>query len=75
MTTTPHVLDDHRLVHKVNQIALFFEPYPREKAIECVVDHLQKYWTPAMRQQLVAFAASDHDRQLHTLVHEAATRL
>jgi hypothetical protein len=34
MTNTPQVLDDHRLVHKVNQIALFFEPYPREAAIE-----------------------------------------
>ena len=75
MTTTPRVLDDHRLVHKANQIALFFEPYPRETAIEGVVDHLKKFWTPAMRQQLVAFAASDHDRQLHTLVHEATARL
>lgn len=75
MTTTPRVLDDHRLVHKVNQIALFFEPYPRETAVEGVVDHLKKYWTPAMRQQLVAFAASERAGQLHALVHEAATRL
>lgn len=75
MTTTPQVLDDHRLVHKVNQIALFFEPYPHDQAVEGIVDHLKKFWTPAMRRQLVAFAASDHDGQLHALIHEAATRL
>jgi formate dehydrogenase subunit delta len=75
MTTTPSVLDDHRLVHKVNQIALFFEPYPRETAMEGVVDHLKKYWTPAMRQQLVTFAASEHAGQLHSLVQAAAARL
>jgi formate dehydrogenase subunit delta len=75
MTNTPQVLDDHRLVHKVNQIALFFEPYPREAAIEGVVDHLKKFWTPTMRQQLVEFAATEQDGQLHTLVHEAAARL
>ncbi|QKK03489.1 MAG: formate dehydrogenase subunit delta [Pseudomonadota bacterium] len=75
MTPTTKLLDDDRLVHKVNQIALFFEPYPHTQAVEGVADHLKKFWPPAMRGQLIEFAGTDEAVQLHALVREAVTRL
>ena len=63
-----------RLVHTANQIALFFEAYPRESAEAGVLEHLQKFWTPAMLRQLVDYAAAD-GQGLHTLVAAAATKL
>lgn len=76
MSTTVRILDDDRLVHKVNQIACFHEPYPHDQAVAGVVEHLKSFWTPAMRQQLAAFAHAhpDSDR-LHRLAREAALLL
>ena len=43
------------MVHKVNQIALYFSSYPRDEAIAGVADHLKKFWEPRMRRQLIAY--------------------
>lgn len=75
MNQQQRMMDDGRLVHKVNQIALFHEPYPPEAAVAGVAEHLRKFWTPTMRAQLQEFAASDAGQELHPLIHKALTRL
>ncbi len=76
MSQPRRMMDDGRLVHKVNQIALFHEPYPPEAAVAGVAEHLRKFWTPAMRKQLQDFAAAPSARQqLHPLIRKALTHL
>jgi len=41
------------LVRMVNQIAQFFEAYPEVEAIAGVKEHLQKFWDPSMRNELL----------------------
>jgi formate dehydrogenase subunit delta len=45
---------DHML-HDANQIALFFESYPREEAIAGIADHLKKFWAPRMRREIAEY--------------------
>ena len=49
------------LIRMANQIARFFEPYPEEEAVAGVADHLKKFWTPAMRAQLISYTRSTRD--------------
>ncbi len=62
------------MVHKVNQIALFFGSYPHEEAVEGIADHLRKFWEPRMRRQLIQYT-QDGGANLHALVPEAVGRL
>jgi len=63
-----------RLVHSANQIALFFAAYPRERGEAGVREHLEKFWTPAMRRELAAQVAAG-GAGLHELVKAAAGRM
>jgi formate dehydrogenase subunit delta len=67
-------MESEHMVHMANQIALFFAPYPREEAVSGVADHLQKFWEPRMRKQIVAYVA-DGGAGLHELALEAVKRL
>ena len=40
-----------------NQIAQFFNSYPREEAVAGVTDHLKKFWEKRMLRQLHAYVA------------------
>jgi len=62
------------MVHRANQIALFFAAYPHEEAVAGVADHLQRFWEPRMRRQLLQFI-NEGGAGLHALVPEAAGRL
>jgi formate dehydrogenase subunit delta len=62
------------MVHKANQIALFWAPYPREEAVAGVANHLRMFWEPRMRRQLVAYVETG-GAGLHELVPEAVRRL
>ncbi len=62
------------MVHKANQIALFFASYPRKEAVAGVADHLQKFWEPRMRKQIIEYVR-DGGPGLHELVPEAVSRL
>jgi formate dehydrogenase subunit delta len=54
-------MSDGDLVRMANQIAHFFAPYPDADAIDGVRDHLEKFWTRAMRVELQQRSArSDH---------------
>ena len=67
--------DNHRMIHKANQIASFFEAYPHEKAVDGVADHIMKFWTPPMREQLKDYIARENGKDLHELVTEAAHKI
>lgn len=59
-----------------NQIAQYFAAYPDDEAVEGVRDHLEKFWDPHMRRDLLALAAddahaSDGPLALHPLVRRA----
>jgi formate dehydrogenase subunit delta len=62
------------MVHKANQIALFFASYPHDEAVEGVANHLRSFWEPRMRRQIVAYVEADGPG-LHELVPEAVKRL
>lgn len=62
------------MVHMANQIALFFQPYPHEEAVAGVANHLQKFWEPRMRKQIVAYV-SGGGAGLSDLALEAVKRI
>ena len=65
------------LVRMANQIAQFFSAYPQEDAIEGIRDHLQKFWPPSMRKELLAIAGGlvPTEVELHPLVLRTAAHL
>jgi formate dehydrogenase subunit delta len=65
------------VIRMANQIAQFFAVYPEEDAVDGVRDHLEKFWPPAMRKELIAVAdgLQPADGELHPLAHRAVARL
>jgi formate dehydrogenase subunit delta len=50
-----------KLVRMANQIAAFFRSYPQDEAVAGIHKHIVAFWTPRMREQLVAYCAeADH---------------
>ena len=48
-------MDVHRLVAMANDIASYFASEPdRESGVDGVANHLEKFWDPRMRRQLIA---------------------
>ena len=62
------------MVHNANQIALYFQSFPREEAIEGVLDHIMKFWERRMKDQLLDYVAKG-GAGLHDLVLEAVKRI
>ncbi len=62
------------LVRGVNQIAQFFNAYPETEAVAGVKDHLQKFWDPAMRKELLD-ARQVLAQRLHPLACAALDQL
>ncbi len=60
------------LIGMVNQIAQFFESYPKPDGIAEIAKHLQNFWDPKMRHQILASTA---DGDLHPLAREALKRV
>ncbi len=57
-----------KLVRMVNQIAANFDYGPdKAKAVAGVVDHLRRFWSPLMREEIV-----DHDDQGEVKLSEVA---
>ena len=62
------------LIKMANQIALYFASEPdRELAVKGVQQHLQSFWTPAMRIELMAWQVEHRGAELHPLVQAALT--
>jgi formate dehydrogenase subunit delta len=54
-TSLDHSSDTLRkLVYMANQIGTFFVTQSDEQAIPGIADHLQKFWDPRMRAQILA---------------------
>ncbi len=62
------------MVHNANQIALYFASFPREEAIEGVLDHIQKFWERRMKDQLIDYIGKG-GKGLHELVLEAVKKM
>ena len=67
-------MESDRMVHRANQIALYFAVYPHDEAVAGVLDHLKKFWERRMRDQIIAYVA-DGGQGLHELALEAVKRL
>lgn len=62
----------HHLVTMANQIATFFASYPdQEEARTEIASHLQRFWAPPMRHQLLQHIAQEQGEGLSPLVLEA----
>ncbi|WP_233234956.1 formate dehydrogenase subunit delta [Bordetella sp. LUAb4] len=49
-------MDPHNLIRMANRIGDFFEAMPdRPEAIEGIASHIQKFWEPRMRNELLAY--------------------
>lgn len=62
------------MIHRANQIALFFASYPHDEAVAGVTNHLKRYWERRMRAQIIDYVAQG-GQGLHQLALEAVRRL
>lgn len=62
-------MDIDKLVHMANRIAEFFEAMPDPaEARDGVAQHLQRYWEPGMRRELLAHVQANQGVGLRPLV-------
>jgi formate dehydrogenase subunit delta len=59
-----------KLIYMANQIATFFQSQPSDVAKRGFAEHINKFWDPRMRDQLLQLIADGHP-DLNPLVHEA----
>ena len=59
------------LVRMANQIAAYFEPYPKSEALDGIAKHIHAFWDPRMRNALKAYIDKGGDG-LSPLFLEAA---
>lgn len=59
----------HHLVTMANQIGTFFDSYPdQQEASAEIASHLQRFWAPPMRRQLLEHVAQQAGEGLHAPV-------
>ncbi|RME14264.1 MAG: formate dehydrogenase [Alphaproteobacteria bacterium] len=51
-------MSPEKMVHMANQIAAFFNSQPRIDAAEGVAGHINDFWEPRMRRQLIDYVAA-----------------
>ena len=69
-------MNAERLVAMANDIANFFAAEPdREIAIEGIRNHLQRFWEPRMRRQIIAHMQAYGSSDLSSLAAAAVARL
>lgn len=62
------------LIKMANQIAQYFANEPdQQQAVLSVRNHLQMFWTPGMRKELLAWQTEHHGAELHPLVQTAVS--
>jgi formate dehydrogenase subunit delta len=61
-----------KLAYMANQIGKFFAHQPRDKAVAAIADHIQKFWDPRMRSEILAHL---NTVQLDPSVREAVESL
>ncbi|MCZ7594883.1 MAG: formate dehydrogenase subunit delta [Hyphomicrobium sp.] len=45
-------MENRDIVRMANQIAAYFEAYPRTEALDGIANHIRNFWSPRMRKQL-----------------------
>jgi formate dehydrogenase subunit delta len=69
-------MDVAKLLKMANQVGTFFEAYPDQAAAaDETAAHLRRFWTPAMRSQLLECLEVTRGEGASPLVLEAARRL
>lgn len=67
-------MSNDNLIKMANQIAQYFASQPdQEQAVLSVRNHLQMFWAPSMRKELLALQTEHHGENLHPLVQAAVT--
>jgi formate dehydrogenase subunit delta len=62
-------MDIHNLVSMANRIGQFFESFSdRDEALEGISNHIQKFWEPRMRRELLAHAEGEAHGSLSPIV-------
>ena len=65
-------MDTVNLVRMANRIGDFFEAMPeRDEALEGIAQHIQKFWEPRMRRQLLAAIDAGETAGLQDIVRSA----
>lgn len=67
-------MEEHVMLHKANQITLFFAAYPHDEAVAGVLDHLKRFWEPRMRAQIIDYVNRGGEG-LHPIAVEAVKQL
>ena len=52
---------ENRLVKMANQMAGYFKVFPEAQAVAGLADHINKFWDPRMRREILALAAAGGD--------------
>jgi formate dehydrogenase subunit delta len=50
-------MDNRDMIRMANQIAAYFEAYPRAEAVSGIAGHIKNFWDPRMRKQLDEYIA------------------
>ena len=62
------------LIKMANQIAQYFATQPdQEQAVLSVRNHLQMFWAPSMRKELLVWQTEHKGADLHPLVQAAVS--
>ncbi len=48
-------MENRDMVRMANQIAAFFEAYPRQEALDGIAKHIRLFWDPRMRAKLIEY--------------------
>ncbi len=65
-------MDTENLLTMANQIGAFYETMPeRQQALQDIVSHIKKFWTPRMRAALLAHCDANTISGLSPVVQEA----
>ena len=69
-------MDLDNLVRMANRIGDYFAAYPDQaEAQAAVAKHIQMFWTPQMRSELIACVARDGETHgMHALVADAVNK-
>lgn len=62
-------MNNDNLVRMVNRIGAFFASMPdRQEALEGIATHIQRFWEPRMRRQLLAHLDERHGDGIDAVV-------
>ena len=65
-------MNNDNLVRMVNRIGTFFGSMPdRQEALEGIAMHIQRFWEPRMRRQLMEHIDNEGSAELTSMVAEA----